>query len=817
MLSTMTVDSIVATPMMAQWKQCKDEAKEALLFFRLGDFYEAFYDDAEKIAKAIHLTLTARQGVPMCGVPFHTAELYIDKLLAKGFKIAVAEQTEEPAKGKGLVRREIVRRVSPGTLIQSSLLKEKQNNYFASIADFEGRFGLALLDLSTGEFSAQEVEDTSSLLDALSRAKPTECLFSSTIEERHPTFCKELSFAFPFLLNQKKLLDLPTARATLSAHFQKHIPLSNLAAIAAGFLLLYLKEELFLSLENVTDLSVPSLEKSMTIDRATMRHLDLFESAGDPQGKHSLFHFLDKTQTPMGGRLLGKWLRAPLFDLREIQKRQDAIEELCQRKIPLDALSAVRDLERLMTKIQTRYANARDLLALGKSLEELPTIKKLASSLESPFFKEQTNLLFDAGPLGNFLVGALHESPPLRIGEGETFSDSYHPDLAHLRSMAKNGATWMAEYQTKLREETGIKTLKVGYTRAFGYYIEVSRAQSKDVPATFQRRQTLTQAERFLTPELQTFEHQILSAEERIKALEIAYFEELRQKIEAHREEILKAAKSIAHFDAIASLASVAREHRFIRPALDDTDRIEIAGGRHPLLNALLGSASFIPNDTSLSQEEQMLLITGPNMAGKSTYIRQVALLVILAQMGSFIPARAARIGLVDKVFSRIGASDDLSRGQSTFMVEMSETAHILQNATSRSLILLDEIGRGTSTYDGIAIAWAVAEYLLTEPRRQAKTLFATHYSELMQLSSLFPHVKNVQTAIEETPSGIVFLRKIIPGGTDKSYGIHVARLAGLPNKVLKRAEKRLSELEQSKKRTSGTSLSEKGQLTFAL
>lgn len=812
------MNAAAMTPMMAQWKQCKEEAKEALLLFRLGDFYEAFYEDAEKISKAIHLTLTARQGIPMCGVPFHTAEVYIDKLLAKGFKVAIAEQTEEPAKGKGLVKREIVRRITPGTLIQSSLLKEKQNNYFACIADADSSFGLSLLDLSTGEFSAVECESASSLLDALFSAKPAECLLSPTLQARHPTLLKELSYAFAFVINERPLLHKETARQTLELHFQKDPGRHPAAAlIAAGSLLLFLKEELALPLETLQELSSPACQESLAIDRATMRHLALVEAGEEGRGKETLLSLLDHTQTPMGGRLLSKWLRAPLLGCREIEKRQDAVEELLAVK-DAELLSPVRDLERLMTKIGARYATPRDMLALGRSLGALPVIKERLSLFSSELLQAQEKALFSAGPLAEKILGALTETPPLRIGEGETFRDAYHPDLAELRSMAKDASFWMASYQTRLREETGIKTLKVGYTRAFGYYIEISRGQAAGAPPEFQRRQTLTQAERFVTPELQAFEHRVLSAEERIKALETAYFEALRQEIEAHKQEILQAASAIAHFDALLSLALAARKHRFVRPSVDTSDVLSIQGGRHPVLNALVGRASFIPNDTFLSREEQMLLITGPNMAGKSTYIRQVALLVVLAQMGSFVPAESAKIGVVDKLFSRIGASDDLSRGHSTFMVEMSETAHILQNATSRSLVLLDEIGRGTSTYDGIAIAWAVAEYLLTSPKKQAKTLFATHYSELMQLELLFPHVKNVQTAIQETESGIVFLRKIIPGGTDKSYGIHVAKLAGLPEKVLQRAEKKLGELEQQKhKKAAAAPAKEPGQLTFAL
>jgi DNA mismatch repair protein MutS len=777
------------TPMMAQWRECKEGAKDALLFFRLGDFYEAFYDDAKVIAKEIGLTLTSRQGTPMCGVPYHTSELYIDKLVAKGFKIAVAEQVEDPKEAKGIVRREIVRTVTPGTLVNSQLLSEKKNNYFASIAQIGSTFGLGYLDLSTGELAALELDQEQDLFDELFRLRPAEFLAGKKWE----SLFKELSLSISFLVNEKEPLDLRLSQEVLQGHFETHsldgfgLKGQNAAIIAAGSLLLYLKEERNLNLDHVLSIQTDSLSQFMGIDRASQRNLELTESLADGSSKNTLLDVLDATCTPMGGRLLRHWIKRPLLSLPEIENRQNGVAGFLSRDCqPIrELLEQVRDLERLMMKIAARYATPRDLLALGASLSHLPALKE---TLDLP--------LFDAAPLSAKILSALSPTPPLRIGEGEIFKDGYHPELDALRHLAKESMSWMARYQTTLREQTGIKTLKVGYTKAFGYYIEASRAQSEKIPASFQRRQTLVNGERFVTDELKQFEHKVLTAEERGKALEAELFEQLRSEVAKEAAPVYAAAKVIARADVLHSFAAAAKKYRFVRPVVDDSDLLEIKDGRHPIVEASIGSASFIANDTTLSQERQMMLITGPNMAGKSTYIRQVALLAILAQIGSYIPAASARIGRIDKVFSRIGASDDLARGQSTFMVEMAETANILNNATSRSLVLLDEIGRGTSTYDGIAIAWAVAEYLLSTAKKQAKTLFATHYWELTRLAEEFPHAANFQTAVQEIPSGIVFLRKIVPGGTDKSYGIHVAKLAGLPFKAIRRAEEMLQKLE---------------------
>jgi DNA mismatch repair protein MutS len=798
--------------MMAQWSACKAEAKEALLFFRLGDFYEAFYDDALTISKEISITLTARQGIPMCGVPFHTSEGYIDKLIAKGFKVAIAEQTEDPKNAKGLIKREITRIVSPGTIVSSALLKDKRNNFFASVAKVGTTFGLSYLDLTTGEFAALEFDEENFLLDELHRLRPSEFLVPKTFLESHPDFFKELSHAFPFIVNQRESQDHRLGFDALSLHFDVPnldgfgLRTKAAATAAAGNLLLYLKEDLNLSLEQISGIQTESPLEFMAIDRMTLRHLELVESQFDE--KNTLLGFIDETSTPMGGRLLASWLKRPLLSIPEIEKRQNCIGAFLaapeKEGEARSALGQVRDLERLMMKIVSRMANPRDLCALGVSLSHLPQLKTALLSIDAPEIAVEASAIFDAAPLALRITSAMNDSPPLRVGEGEIFKDGFHPELDHLRALSKESVSWMARYQARLREETGIKTLKVGYTRAFGYYIEVSRSQGEKVPLSFHRRQTLVNGERFVTEELKQFEHQALTAEERANALEEEQFEALRASVAESSIAVGAASRAVARIDALLSLAKTARREQFVRPVVDTSDVFEIKGGRHPIVERSIGRSSFIANDTFLSKERQMMLITGPNMAGKSTYIRQVAILAILAQIGSYVPAESARLGLIDKVFSRIGASDDLARGQSTFMVEMTETANILNNATSRSLVLLDEIGRGTSTYDGISIAWAVAEYLLTTAKAQAKTLFATHYWELTRLEAEFPHAKNFQTAIQELPHGILFLRKIIEGGTDKSYGIHVAKLAGLPMKAIRRAEEMLLQLEAKSPRKKG-------------
>ena len=791
--------------MMAQWHSCKEECGDALLFFRLGDFYEAFYGDAEKMSKMMGLTLTARQGIPMCGVPHHTADVYIDKLIALGCKVAVAEQMEDPKSVKGIVQRKIVRTVTPGTLIHSQLLSEKRPNYFASLSQIGSLFGLALLDLSTADFSVFEFEKLQDLIDEICRVKPAEFLISKKMSRAHPELLKELSLHFSFLTNEKEdsFFDLQLAEIALESHFQIRSLSSfglegQVSAIsAAGALVQHLKQQLNVPLEPVRTIRTEASSRYMALDRAALKNLELTEPFSDEGTKNTLCSLLDHTSTAMGARALRHWIQHPLLSLADIRERQDAIERFLA--LPKEAmavrshLEGVRDLERLIIKVAARYATPRDLLALGLSIAKITNLRKDLT----PFpIGSVLCTLKDPSPLADQILGALSDAPPLRVGEGDIFRDGYHAALDDLRSLSRESTTWIARYQAQLREETNIKTLKVGFTKAFGYYIEVTHAQAEKIPPFFQRRQTLVGGERFITEELKLFEQKALTAEEKAKALEVDLFEELRKNIANESELIHAIAREIARIDALLSLTLVAHNMRYVRPVIDESDTLHIVKGRHPIIEKAVGFSKFIPNDTFLDREKQLFIITGPNMAGKSTYIRQVALIVILAQMGSFVPAESAHIGLIDKVFSRIGASDDIARGQSTFMVEMTETANILHSATSKSLVILDEIGRGTSTYDGISIAWAVAEFLLTTAGKQAKTLFATHYWELTRLEKELPGAVNYQVAVQETSDGIVFLRKIIAGGTDKSYGIHVAKLAGLPVKALKRAEEMLKELE---------------------
>ncbi|MBF8262713.1 MAG: mutS [Parachlamydiales bacterium] len=797
------------TPMMAQWQTCKTQAKDALLFFRLGDFYEAFHDDAKLIAKELSLTLTQRQNVPMCGVPYHAAEQYVDKLIARGYKVAIAEQTEDPQSVKGLVKREISRISTPGTIVNSQLLNEKKNNFIASVSQLGSIFGLAVLDLTTGEFRAQELELEQELVDELHRLRPSEFIAARKFKEERAQFFQDLSFAFSFLLNERDAgqFDPQSALTALLTHFQVAtldgfgLKGQSAAITAAGALITYLKDDLSLRLHQVTSIQNEALSHYMALDRSTVRNLELTESLSDATSASTLLAILDRTATPMGARLLRQWIQYPLLSASAIAARQDAIADFLAH---LDSarrlhqhLERVRDLERLIAKIAAKCASPRDLWTLGLSLASLPLIRQELLALPCHCIQSDLANLRDVSAVAHEIQSSLRENPPLRMSDGDLFREGVHPELDRLRGLSQDSMDWIARYQTELREKTGIRTLKVGYTKAFGYYIEVSRAKGEGIPEGFQRSQTLVNAERYVTEELKHYEHKVLSSDERAKALEAELFEALRSKIALESDTIQGIAKALARIDALLSLSLAARDHRFNRPVVDDSDVMEIQNGRHPVIESAIGSSHFIPNDTHLGPHRQMLLLTGPNMAGKSTYIRQVALIAIMAQIGSYVPAESARIGVIDKVFSRIGASDDLARGQSTFMVEMSETANILHNATSRSLIILDEIGRGTSTYDGISIAWSVAEFLLTAANKKAKTLFATHYWELTRLEKEHKAAVNMHVAVQETDSGIVFLRKIVPGGTDRSYGIHVAKLAGLPFAVIRRAEEMLVMLEQ--------------------
>ncbi|NGX60029.1 MAG: DNA mismatch repair protein MutS [Chlamydiae bacterium] len=789
------MSSTTQTPMMAQWHACKEAAPDTILFFRLGDFYEAFYEDAELISKELDLTLTKRQDIPMAGVPHHTCDTYVDRLVAKGYRVSIAEQMEDPKVTKGIVKREIVRIVTPGTVISSSLLQDKEQNYLASIFPLNKSFGLAFLDITTASFFVLEFETQGALLDELTRIRPKELLLGKKWKE-DKEFLREVRSAFQPTLHylENWHFDHQSALNFLCRHFKIQsldgFGLKGLIAgiNAAGALLTHVQEELNLPTDHITTLKSHQKSGFMHIDKSTQRNLELTSPLHEGQKEATLLHLIDQTKTPMGGRLLRQWLLHPLLDVAAIRMRQDRIVKFTKEFSKLlelrRHLDEIRDLERLMMRIETGFASPRDLFSLRLSLEQIPHV--------APFVEETFP---DVSPLVEKIQKALVDSPPLRLSDGGFFKEGYDFELDQLLQIKNESKSWLATYQMRLRESLGIKTLKVGYTKVFGYYIEVSKGQSGNVPPQLQRRQTLVNAERFITDELKEFEYKILSADEKIRAIETRLFTNLRIEVATYANQVRQIASAIAHIDCFAALAKLAIEREYVRPEVDESTIFQVEESRHPVIETTL-EESFIPNDISFDGK-QLAIITGPNMAGKSTFIRQAALIAILTQMGSFIPAKSAHIGIIDKVFSRIGASDDLTRGQSTFMVEMTETANILHNATERSLVILDEIGRGTSTYDGISIAWAVAEYLLGTPGKQAKTLFATHYFEMTELTEKYPAAFNLNVAVEETTDGIVFLRKIQLGMADKSYGIHVARLAGLPHSALKQAEKKLHELEK--------------------
>lgn len=802
------------SPMMAQWQACKEMAPNAILLFRLGDFYEAFHDDAHILSRELDLTLTKRQEVPMSGVPYHSADAYIDKLVSKGFRVAIAEQTEDPKKTKGIVKREVVRVVTPGTVINSSLLSEKSNNYFAALSKAGKIYGLAFLDLTTGAFWVSEFLEEKELLNELYRLKPSELLSTEKLKDSLPHLFKELNLHFSCLVNtiEEWHFDHRLTYDYLVEHFKVHslegFGLTGMTAAinAGGALLHYLESSLCLCVDHINEIHPYSSKNYLLLDRASQRNLELTESLHDGSRKNTLIQVLDRTSTPMGARLLNSWLKQPLISVDGINNRQEGVQTFYNDPEASENLKAllqpVRDLERIMMKVCTGYASPRDLIALAISYEPVIHIKSLLASIPSTYIQKALSRIEPLPAMIQHIQRALEDEPPLRLGEGKVFREGYNKEIDDLREISRDSKAWIARYQIQLREQTGIKTLKVGYNRMFGYYIEVSRGQSDRMPESFMRRQTLVNAERFITPELKDYESKVLTAEERIGAIESELFNQLRMDIAQYSKAVLATAHALAQIDCIRSLAEVALERNYSRPEINEGHALVIEEGRHPVIESSFHQEKFIPNDTLINDEEQrLLLITGPNMAGKSTYLRQVALIVIMAQMGSFIPARSARIGIVDQVFTRIGASDDLTRGQSTFMVEMTETANILNNATQRSLVILDEIGRGTSTYDGISIAWAVAEFLLTTPGKTTKTLFATHYWELTKLEGKIPGAVNFHVAVHEADDHITFLRKIIPGGTDKSYGIHVGRLAGLPHAVIVRAHEILAHLEENSNR----------------
>ncbi len=803
-----------ATPMMRQYQAIKNQIpRDAILMFRLGDFFEMFFEDAKKASGVLDIALTQRQGTPMCGVPYHAADGYIAQLVRAGYKVALCDQVEDPKQAKGIVKRELMRVVTPGTILQADVLQADTNNYLAAVHPLGKNWGLAFLDVSTGEFRLTQFFDPDALRAELNRIgasewilahgkqDPVHKLLPDTVKSGSVNPCDDWWF------------DLEIAYQALTDHFQTQSLDGfgcrdlDAAVAAAGALLQYVQEHMRSSLEHVSRLQVYQSETYVDLDPATIRNLELLEPLHDGPRQNSLLGVLNQTTTPMGSRLMRSWIRRPLREIAAIQKRQSAVADLVPQPGLIEelqeSLKQVKDLERTLARLTVGSGNGRDLLTLRLSLEAVPRLQNLLGPLEAPLIQECTGLLDPLQDLVHTLNHALVDEPPLSIRDGGIIRPGYAPQLDELRSASSDGKKWIAELQAKEQRRTGIKSLKIRYNKVFGYYIEITNANLDHVPDDYIRRQTLANAERFITPELQEYQEKILGAEDHAKELEYQIFMELRGTVLAETAGIQQNAGAVATIDCIAAFAKLALYNDYCRPALFEDNRLSIKDGRHPVLELNMVGERFVPNDLEMNTEDfRLLVITGPNMAGKSTFIRQAALITIMAQIGSYVPAAAVELGIADRIFTRVGASDDLSRGQSTFMVEMSETANILNNATQNSLVILDEIGRGTSTFDGLSIAWAVAEHL--HDQIGARTLFATHYHELTELAMTHHGVQNLNVAVREWNDQIMFLHKILPGAADKSYGIHVARLAGLPEGVLERAREVLANLENNEYSQSG-------------
>ncbi len=805
------------TPMQRQYHAIKENNRDCILFFRLGDFYEMFDEDAKIASRELDLTLTTRdrgkpkeEQTPMCGVPYHSVDAYIARLVQKGYKVAICEQMTDPATTKGLVERDITRIVTPGTVTESCMLEESKNNYFACLYGEGGKFGLAFCDISTGTFYVTVCADAASAASELGRFCPSEVTrYGTGIDDA--AFDSALFLRLHCCVNEgqpEQFEDVP-AEQILCSHFGNSVQglgLSGLpcAVTAAGSLLRILLKLQKNDLKHIRQLQYYAGGKFMELDLDARRNLELTETMRAKEKKGSLLWVLDKTRTAMGGRLLRSWLEKPLLDPAEITRRQAAVEELVDSTIIrgelTEALKDISDFERVQTRIVTGTVNCRDLLGLARGLRALPEVKNQLSKLESPLLRRLHETIEDLSDCADRIENTIVDEPPLTVREGGIIRPGANAEADRLRDIMNGGKGTILAIETAEREKTGIRTLKVSFNRVFGYYIEVSKSFVDQVPSHYIRKQTLANCERYITQELKELEDQVLGAKDRLTALEYHISTELGEYLAQQAARVQLTAGAVAATDALCSLATVAVQRGYCRPEITLDNRISITDGRHPVVEVMLKNSLFVPNDTQLGgQNDQVAIITGPNMAGKSTYMRQVALIVLMAQIGSFVPARSARIGIVDRVFTRIGASDDLASGQSTFMVEMAEVASILKYATSRSLLILDEIGRGTSTYDGMAIARAVLEHAANPKRLGAKTLFATHYHELSTLEDKLPNVKNYNIAVKKRGDQMIFLRKIVPGATDDSYGVEVAKLAGLPNSVVSRARELLTELESEK------------------
>lgn len=796
------------TPMLEQYQEIKRQHQQEILFFRLGDFYEMFFEDAQLASKELEITLTGRDAgvgkrIPMCGIPYHAAENYIGKLIAKGYKVAICEQVEDPKAAKGIVRREVIKIITSGTLTQENLLTDLNNNYLVTLYEENQSLSLAGTDISTGECfwaSFTGSDRYSPCYDYLYRLMPAEIVFSGSFREE-----KSLRAFIHDRLATCTISSFGTDEAPnydlLSQHFvAEEIPEDPTAKKNIAVLLAYLHHTLKNNCSHINRLVEYELSEHLIIDASTLRNLEITRNMKEGGKRGTLLSVLDFTSTAMGGRLLKKWLEYPLLEPIAITARHDAVAELITqaglRSELMEALKSVYDFERILTRIEVGTANARDLTALGASLAMLPKIKELLMKTQTPLLSGLYRKMKLHNDITELLARSLVDEPPFSVREGGMIKGGYHEELDSLRSLAKDNRQWIRDVEAREKEKTGIKSLKIGYNKVFGYYIEVSHAQTSSVPATYLRKQTLANAERYITPELKEYETKVLGAQEKIVQIEYDLFVELRDIVKQHIPTIQDTAKIIATVDVLVSFAEAAQRYHYTRPQLSSDKQIVIEEGRHPVVERLLKGERFVPNNTYLNhQDHEIVILTGPNMAGKSTYMRQVALLTLMAQAGSFVPAAVAKIHPVDRIFTRVGASDDLATGQSTFMVEMSEVAHILKHATTNSLVILDEIGRGTSTYDGMSIARSVIEY--TEKKIQSLTLFATHYHELTALADQSKKIKNYSIAVKERGKDVIFLRRIVPGGADKSYGIHVAELAGLPKKLIERAEQILADIEQ--------------------
>ena len=794
------------TPMMQHYLQTKEEYKDCILFYRLGDFYEMFFDDALVVSKELEITLTGKacgmeERAPMCGIPYHAAEGYLNRLVANGHKVAICEQVEDPKQSKGIVRREVVRIVTPGTNLDIQALDESKNNYIMSIVYMGDRYGVSIADVSTGDYYVTELDSERKLLDEITKFSPSEIVcnesfYMSGVDLEDMRYRLGITI---YSLEAWYFSD-ETAVNTLKAHFKVN-SLEGLGlkdyesgTIAAGGLLKYLYETQKTSLEHISALHPYSTGKYMLIDSSTRRNLELVETLREKQKRGSLLWVLDKTKTAMGARLLRSYVEQPLIDKGEIEKRQTAIGDMNKHIITREELreylNPIYDLERLITRVTYMSANPRDLIAFKNSIAMLPPIKALLEEFDTALLAEIREEIDTLEELHRLIDDSILEEPPITVREGGLIKDGYSEDVDKYRNAKTEGKTWLAELEAKERDKTGIKNLKIKYNKVFGYYLEVTNSYKDLVPDYFTRKQTLANAERYITPELKELEDMILGAEDKLVNLEYELFAEVRNKIAGEVVRIQKTAKAVAKLDVFVSLAVVADQNNYCCPKINENGVIDIKDGRHPVVEKMINNDMFITNDTYLDNgNNRISIITGPNMAGKSTYMRQTAIIVLMAQIGSFVPASSAKVGIVDRIFTRVGASDDLASGQSTFMVEMNEVANILRNATSNSLLVLDEIGRGTSTFDGLSIAWAVVEHISNPKLLGAKTLFATHYHELTELEGKLNNVNNYCIAVKEKGDDIVFLRKIVKGGADKSYGIQVAKLAGVPDSVIDRAK----------------------------